>query len=39
MLKDITVVPLFIPEVHIEGEVHELLTDFRHGEDIQSDAH
>ena len=27
------------PEVHIECEVHELLTDLRHGEDVQRHAH
>ena len=27
------------PEVHVECEVHELLTDLRHGEDVQRHAH
>ena len=28
-----------LSEVHVEGEVHELLADLGHREDIESDSH
>ena len=27
------------PEVHVEGEVHELVADFPHVEDVEGDSH
>ena len=40
-VNKISVYPYFTlsPEVHIECEVHELLTDLRHGQDVQRHAH
>ena len=29
---------MMLPEVHVEGEVHELVADFSHVEDIEGDT-